>query len=184
MIAAPVASSPATPVAASVQAPGPQLRDIHLPPAPSWWPPAPGWWLLAALLLLALLAALWLWRRRRVTQRKRQLVLAEVDRIAARYAQDGDQAALASALHQLLRRVARRQHALATQQRGTAWRQTLARVPVDASTLERLLALEQAIYQPQSTFDPALALAAVRQWLRLALKPGAWKPLLTESAHA
>src|SRR5690606_27121013 len=27
----------------------PDLRDIHLPPAPAWWPPAPGWWLLAIL---------------------------------------------------------------------------------------------------------------------------------------
>ena len=180
MIATPVAS-----LAASATAPaGPQLRDIHLPPAPAWWPPAPGWWLLAALLLLMLLAALWIWRRQRAAQRKRQLVLAEVDRIAAQYAQDGDPAALAGALHQLLRRVARRQHAPATQQRGAAWRQTLARVPVDAPTLQRLLALEQAIYQPQSTFDPALALTAVRQWLRLALKPAAWKPLPPESAHA
>ncbi len=183
MIAAPTAASVA-PTATPTPPPGPPLRDIHLPPAPSWWPPAPGWWLLAALLLLALLAALWLWRRQRATQRKRQQVLAEVDRIAARYAQDGDQAALASALHQLLRRVARRQHALATQQRGTAWRQTLARVPVDAPTLQHLLALEQAIYQPQSTFDSTLTLAAVRQWLRLALKPAAWKPPPTESAHA
>ncbi|MBP6325901.1 MAG: DUF4381 domain-containing protein, partial [Dokdonella sp.] len=27
-----------------MNADGPQLRDIHLPPDPSWWPPAPGWW--------------------------------------------------------------------------------------------------------------------------------------------
>ena len=183
MIAAPFAS-PVAPAAAAAAPAGPPLRDIHLPPAPAWWPPAPGWWLLAALLLLLLLAALWGWRRRRAALRKRQRVLAEVDRIAAQYAQDGDAAALAGALHQLLRRVARRQHAPATQQRGAAWQQTLARVPVDAPTLQRLLALEQAIYQPQSTFDPALTLTAVRQWLRLALKPAAWKPLPTESAHA
>ncbi|HEX6832517.1 MAG TPA: DUF4381 family protein, partial [Rudaea sp.] len=36
-------------------APGPELRDIHVPAPPSWWPPAPGWWLLAAI-IIALLA--------------------------------------------------------------------------------------------------------------------------------
>ena len=39
---------------------GPVLRDIHLPPDPSWWPPAPGWWMLAGLLLLLALLAAWL----------------------------------------------------------------------------------------------------------------------------
>ena len=48
---------------------GPDLRDIHLPPAPSWWPPAPGWWLLAIVLLIAIAVGVWtllrLWRERR-----------------------------------------------------------------------------------------------------------------------
>jgi hypothetical protein len=86
-------------------------------------------------------------------------------------------------LHQLLRRVARRHDALATQQRGEAWRQTLARVPVDALTLERLLALDQAIYRPQLSFDHAAAAAAVRQWLQLALKPRTWKQAPLERGH-
>lgn len=34
-----------------------QLRDVHLPPDPSWWPPAFGWWLFALLLLLAVIWA-------------------------------------------------------------------------------------------------------------------------------
>jgi hypothetical protein len=32
-----------------------RLRDLQLPPEPSWWPPATGWWL-AALLLIAAVA--------------------------------------------------------------------------------------------------------------------------------
>jgi len=170
--------------ASAAAAQGPLLRDIHLPPDPSWWPPAPGWWMLGGLLLLALLAAAWRWQRRRRTMRQRQHVLAELDRLMQQHGDDDDHAALASGLHQLLRRVARRHDAAATQQRGEAWRQTLARVPVDAATLERLLALDQAIYRAPGSFDHVAASMAVRQWLRLALKPGTWKPLTQEPADA
>jgi hypothetical protein len=162
---------------------GPKLRDIHLPPDPSWWPPAPGWWVLAVLLLALLLAGAWLWRRQQRTVRQRAPVLAELDRLLLQHQHDGDQSALASGLHQLLRRVARRHDALATQQRGEAWRQTLARVPVDVATLNRLLELDQAIYRPQLSFDHAAAVTAVRRWLQLALKPGSWKPVRLERGH-
>jgi hypothetical protein len=162
---------------------GPQLRDIHLPPDPSWWPPAPGWWMLAVLLLALLLAGAWLWRRQQRTVRQRAQVLAELDRLMLQHQHDGDHATLASGLHQLLRRVARRHDALATQQRGEAWRQTLARVPVEAATLDRLLELDQAIYRPQLLFDHAAAAAAVRQWLQLALKPRTWKQAPLERGH-
>jgi hypothetical protein len=173
---------PAQPASAA-SAPGPVLRDIHLPADPSWWPPAPGWWLLAVLLLLALLAAAWRWRRRREAAQQRQRVLDELERLASRHAQDGDHAALASGLHQLLRRVARRHLAFAAQQRGDAWRSTLARVPVGAATLDQLMALESAIYRPPSVFDHDAAVAAMRQWLSLALKPKAWKSATTEQPH-
>jgi len=69
-------SPPPAPVAAK----GPQLRDIHLPPDPSWWPPAPGWWVLAVLVLAMLLAGAWLWRRQRRMARQRAQVLVELDR--------------------------------------------------------------------------------------------------------
>lgn len=164
--------------------PGPSLRDIHLPPEPSWLPPAPGWWALAALSLVLLLVATWLWRRHRRAQHQRQRVLLELDRLVLRHQCDGDQVALASGLHQLLRRVARRHDVLAAQQRGAPWRQTLARMPVEAATLDRLLALDQQIYRPPSSFDHAAAVMAVRQWLRLALKPAAWKRTAPEHAHA
>jgi ABC-type nickel/cobalt efflux system permease component RcnA len=173
---------PAQPVV--TPASGPSLRDIHLPPEPSWWPPAPGWWVLAGLLLLAGLAVIWLWRKYRRAQHQRRQVLLELDRLVMQHRRDSDQAALASGLHQLLRRVARKHDALAAQQRGEAWRQTLARMPVDAVTLDRLLALDLQIYRPPSSFDHAAAVTAVRQWLRLALKPATWKRTAQEHAHA
>ena len=172
------------PSAQSAPSPGPQLRDIHLPPEPSWWPPAPGWWLLAALLLALLLAGIWWWRRQRRALQQRRQVLRELDRLAQQHQHDGDGLALASALHQLLRRVARQHDAQAARQRGDAWRQTLARVPVDAATLQQLLVLDRRIYRPPASFDHAASVTAVRAWLRLALKPASWKPVATEHADA
>ncbi|MHB1057337.1 MAG: DUF4381 domain-containing protein [Rhodanobacter sp.] len=174
-------NAPAAPPAAPS---GPSLRDIHLPPEPSWWPPAPGWWLLAVLMLALLLAGIWWWRRYRRRLRQRRQVLRELDRLAQQHERDGDASALAGELHQLLRRVARRHDALAVQQRGDAWRRTLARVPVDAATLEQLLALDRQIYRPPAAFDHAAAIAAVRRWLQLALKPAAWKAAAMERADA
>jgi hypothetical protein len=145
---------------------GPVLRDIHLPPAPSWWPPAPGWWLLAALLLVLLAVGVLLWRRARRRRRYRARILAEVDTLAAVHGTDAQ--ALAADLHQMLRRVARLHEPAAVHQRGDAWRQTLARVPVDMDTLALLLALEPAMYRRQA-YDRTAMLDAVRRWLRAAL---------------
>jgi len=145
---------------------GPVLRDIHLPPAPPWWPPAPGWWLLATLLLLLAVAAGLLWRRADQRRRHRARILAEVDALAIQHADDAQ--ALAAGLHQLLRRVARTYDPAAVHARGEPWREALARMPVDADTLDRLLALEPAVYRPQP-YDTGAMLDAVRRWLRAAL---------------
>ncbi|MDQ6646282.1 MAG: DUF4381 domain-containing protein [Pseudomonadota bacterium] len=162
----------------------PTLHDIHLPTPPSWWPPAPGWWVLAALVLLVLVIALLLWRRQRRAISQRQRVLREVDRLAEQHRHDHDPAALAVGLHQLLRRVARQHDPSAARQTGAAWRQTLARVSVDDSTLDRLLELDQFMYRAQPSFDHAAAVNGVKVWLRVALKPSAWKAPLTEQADA
>ncbi len=143
------------------------LRDIHLPPSPSWWPPAPGWWLLGALLLLGLglmvFFALRFVRRRRDCLR----VLSEVTRLEEDLADDE---ALACALHQLLRRSARRYDAAAIHQRGGAWRRTLARVQVPADIIDALMMLEERIYQPVPDFDRETVLMAIRQWLKTLLR--------------
>ena len=162
--------------AAPASAPGPDLRDIHLPAEPSWWPPAPGWWLLAALVLVAIVVAVWTWRRQRRLRGCRQQVLHELEQLIRQHRDDGSPERLLRDLHHLLRRVARRHDPRATRQQGMAWRQTLARVPVDAATLDRLCALDELIYQPPAARDDEVTLAAVRTWLRLAVKPSNWKP--------
>jgi hypothetical protein len=166
-------ASIATPAsAASTQ--GPVLRDIHLPPEPSWWPPAQGWWVLAVLILVGISVVAWGWRRHRQTKRRRQRILRELEQVATQYRQDGNAAALAGGIQQLLRRVARQHLPAAAQQRGEAWRRTLARMPLDPGALETLLALDRHIYQP-GPFDHTAALNAARDWLRLALRPKYWK---------
>lgn len=161
---------------------GPILRGIHLPAEPSWWPPAPGWWLLAALLLVAVLACFLWWRRRRRAVRGRRRILLELDQLMGRY--PDDPAARINALHQLLRRVARAHEPGAGQQHGEAWRQTLARVPVEATVLQQLLELDRLIYLPPSSHDEVATVAAVRVWLNLAVNPRNWKPAVLEPSDA
>ncbi|HEY9131367.1 MAG TPA: DUF4381 family protein [Dyella sp.] len=164
------------------QAPaGPTLRDIHVPPAPSWWPPAPGWWLLAILAVaLAVLAARW-WRRQYHRRLRHRRLLAEIDAIAARHA--GEPGAFAAGMHRLLRRIVRLYDAQAMQASGDAWRAALARVEVDAATLDRLMDLDTAMYRPAADLDQVAVSAAMRRWLTRALRQ---RPIAraAEVAHA
>lgn len=154
------------------QAPeSPQLRDIHLPPSPSWWPPAPGWWALAVLLVLVLVLALWWWRGNSRRRKSRARILARVDAIATHHA--GDTVAFAAGMHRLLRQVVRLYDADAVHARGAAWRDALAKVPVDDTTLDRLMSLDAAMYRPNASLDEAAITAAMHRWLDRALrKPG------------
>ena len=112
------------------------LRDIHLPPAPSWWPPAPGWWGLAAALALVLVFALAIrWRRQR---RRRALQRLFDDTIAAA----PTPAARVAAMSGLLRRAARRIHPGADTLAGNDWLRFLdqsGRTPVFQSPSGKLL---------------------------------------------
>lgn len=100
---------------------GPELRDIHLPPAPSWWPPAPGWWLLALIVCaLAFLLVRWALRRARERRWRRQ-VQAELERIARTHAAQPDPVRLASEVSQLLRRASRLIEPQAVALRDEAW---------------------------------------------------------------
>lgn len=142
------------------------LRDIHLPPPPSWWPPAPGWWLLFALVAVAVVAGCLVYRRWRRARDWRARLQAEIVHLAARHAQDD--IAYATALHQLLRRATWRYAADAHHLQGEPWRRALAQVPVDEQTLDTLMTLEARMYQPHAAFDRVAAETAVQRWLQAA----------------
>lgn len=91
------------------------LRDIHMPPAPSWWPPAPGWWLVAALVIAVLVITV-AWRARE-SRRKRRIAQwfdCQLDAAATPTAQ-------VAAMSELLRRAGRRQDPLADRLEGEDW---------------------------------------------------------------
>lgn len=91
------------------------LRDVQLPPAPSWWPPAPGWWLLLAA-VLTVLALLYAWQRRRRTRQQRWV--RSFDHAVAQATTPADEVAAIAAL---LRRAARARQPGAELLQDQAW---------------------------------------------------------------
>ena len=142
------------------------LRDIHLPPEPSWWPPAIGWWLLAIVLLVAVVIAVLRWRQYRA-ERVRRLALAELDAVEARCV-DAPQR-LPAELSIWLRRVAlsvgtRRELAGLT---GTAWLGALDRLsPRSRLTREYSTLLTEGPYAAGAASREELdgLFAACREW--------------------
>lgn len=150
-----------------------QLRDIHLPPPPSWWPPAPGWWVLA---LIALGLTLWAlraaWRHRRGRRFARE-ARRRADRLWRDFERDRDSTLLAKSLLVLVRQTAR----------ATPLQQSSAALPavellglIDAASKGRLsadLALDRIVavlYSPDpdalSESEARALLRATRDWLR------------------
>jgi hypothetical protein len=164
---------------------GPDLRDIHLPPAPSWWPPAPGWWILAIVLLIAIGFGIAILVREVRAQRWRKRVIAELDRIAATHASQPDHVQLAADVSQLLRRASRLIEPGAAALEGEAWLDFLDRHFDSASTRSgddqrfRSAAGRALIDAPYRRADDANAhvdatqlIALARVWLKRALPRG------------
>ncbi len=145
---------------------GPELRDIHLPPDPSWWPPAPGWWMLAAIIVSALVwLFLWLRKRNRQHQWQRQ-IMAELDRIAADEALRSDPPRFIGELSQLMRRSGRLVDAAAPSLRGLTWLAFLdAQLGGEEFSKGPGRILLDGPYQRQANFDADTVLVLVRRWL-------------------
>ena len=82
-----------------------QLKDVHLPPPPSWWPPALGYWVVAGALCVAVLAVI---AYRIITKRRRMVkryVVVRWQEIASNYREHHDNARLQSEINDLIQRV-------------------------------------------------------------------------------
>lgn len=154
---------------------GPALRDIHVPPV-SWWPPAPGWWLLAAVVLIAMVAGVWLVVRQRRLAHPRRAARHEIEAMAARFAQDGDAHALAADVSKLLRRIALMVEPAAAARDSNEWRAFLASRAPGAFDDAQLATLLEAPYRAHPTFDAEALLASARSWCERALRERARSP--------
>jgi hypothetical protein len=159
----------------------PHERDIHLPPAPSWWPPAPGWWILAIALAIAIGFGVAMLVREIRARRWHRRVVAELDRIAATHASQPDNVRLAADVSQLLRRASRLIEPGAAALEGEAWLDFLDRKFEAASTKARVAerfrsatgrALIDAPYRREADVDATQLLALARDWLQRALPRG------------
>jgi uncharacterized protein DUF4381 len=161
---------------------GPDLRDIHLPPAPSWWPPAPGWWIAAIVLLAAIAFGIFVLVREWRERQWRRRVAAELDRIAATHA--AQPVLLAAEVSQLLRRASLLIEPGAAALEGDAWLAFLDRqVEGGAATKPAVRfqsdagrALLDAPYRraddPLAKVDANALVGLARSWLKRALPRG------------
>lgn len=112
------------------------LRDVHVPPAPSFWPPAPGWWLVATVVVALLVLAWWLRRRQGIRTRSWQRLFDAACEQSSPPAQVG-------AISELLRRAARRADPASEKLEGRQWLEFLdGRRPGEFSEAHADLLLE------------------------------------------
>ncbi|HEL5025930.1 TPA: DUF4381 family protein [Stenotrophomonas maltophilia] len=131
------------------------LRDVQVPPAPSWWPPAPGYLMIGGVVLLLLVvAAFFWWQRRRRRQRWLQLFDQEL-------ASTADAAAELAAIAGLLRRAARQAQPGSESLRDDAWWQRVD--PQGTLPEARRSLLAEGAYRPRVDVNEV---AAVRSWAR------------------
>lgn len=131
------------------------LRDVALPPSPSWWPPAPGWLMLIGAVLLLLGIVVFIRERRR---RRRKRWLQQFDReLQAAPTSAAELAAIAG----LLRRAARLAQPGSEALHDQAWWQRIDPKDDLGEPQRRLLA--EGAYRPQVAADEV---AEVRRWAR------------------
>lgn len=143
-----------------------ELAPIHLPADVSAWPPALGWWIVLAL-ILALMAAAFLWYRhfRRLAFRREALaLLGEIEK-----QQDLAPLQRIDAVSALLKRVAITAHGRerVAGRTGDSWLQFLdASGKTNGFTQGPGRILGASRFQPNITLDTPALIALCRDWIQ------------------
>ncbi len=149
-----------------------QLRDLHLPPEPSWWPPAAGWWVLIGLLFG--IVVLWQYVRRRKRRRPAiapyQQVRIQLDHLRSNYADNADTIRLLAGLSALIRQAAmtlstREEVAKLTGDVWLNWLDQHAGKVLFMSDKGRVFA--SAHYQVNAAFEADAVLQICEEWLKI-----------------
>lgn len=146
------------------------LKDIHLPPVPSWFPPAPGWWILAFSLLVLSGYAFYRWRRRQLFLRPITLTLRELSQLELKNNDPEIQCQTLQEMSSLLRRFClvffpRRQVAGLC---GRQWLEFLQERAWEKGlkiTDAELLPLREEAYAPVAAADLEVLGNVVEKWL-------------------
>ena len=142
------------------------LRDVHLPPAVSWWPPAPGWWVIL-FIILALLALLFWYilhsRKKRQVSRQANVALEQIE---YRFLSSENTEEAFRELSILTRKVVLTlcDDSRVAGLRGKNWVSFLNHIA--ASHLKNLEMLIVYPYLKQVEADPLLLVDDLRQWMK------------------
>jgi hypothetical protein len=148
-----------------------QLRDIHMPDAPSIWPLAPGWWVLIVLILLATYFLYKYWKK----QHKKKILIAlmqqQLTAIHDEFRSNKDKHILAVAVSDLLKRFVRfvLKDSTATSLTGQQWIGYLNSKSNTDVFNKFEVPLTQAQYIQSPEFDVPSLIATVKNFFTVAI---------------
>jgi hypothetical protein len=144
-----------------------QLRDIHAAANASWWPPAAGWWMLFLLLLLALIFVSRYFKARRKVKQRRQQMLGWIDLLNVLVDPKEQPQAYLSGVNRVFKVVALKafpaENCAALS--GSAWVAFLREKLENQSATEPLQALASGPFDPRPEFDAAAICELGRDWI-------------------
>lgn len=149
-----------------------QLRDIHMPDAPSFWPLAPGWWVLIVIALVVIYFLYSYWKKQHKKKQLIALMQRQLMTIHDEFRTDKDKHKLAVAVSDLLKRFVRYvlKDSAAASLTGQQWLDYLNSKSPNAIFNEFTVPLTQAQYIAAPEFDVPSLIAAVKNYFPVAIK--------------